>query len=126
MLPTGLGQQGLFCLRFALLGVGLGIFYDLLRAVRIRFRLKRRGTGLLDLLFCLVLLAGFLLLQLRGTDGRLRGYLLLGLGGGFFLWRKTLSHPFLRLMLALLRLAGKGAAAVKRFLLWNFEFPRGN
>ena len=125
MLPTGLAQQGLFCLRFALLGLGLGIFYDLLRALRIRFRLKRWGTGLLDLLFCLVLLAGFLLLQLRGTDGRLRGYLLLGLGSGFFLWRKTLSHGFLRLMLVLLRWVGKAAAALWRFVLWNFEFPRG-
>ena len=125
MLSTGLAQQGLFCLRFALLGLGLGIFYDLLRAIRIRFRLKRRGTGLLDLLFCLVLLAGFLLLQLRGTDGRLRGYLLLGLGSGFFLWRKTLSHPFLRLALTVLRWGEKAAAALWRFFLRNFEFPRG-
>ena len=125
MLPTGLAQQGLFCLRFALLGLGLGIFYDLLRALRIRFRLKRWGTGLLDLLFCMVLLAGFLLLQLRGTDGRLRGYLLLGLGSGFILWRKTLSHPFLRLTLTVLRWGEKAVAALWRFLLWNFEFPRG-
>ena len=126
MLPTGLAQQALFCLRFALLGLGLGVFYDLLRAVRTHFRLKKWGTGLLDGLFCLVLLPAFLLLQLQGTDGRLRGYLLLGLGAGFFLWRKTFSPLFLRLLLKMLKLAGKAGSAFLRFLLRNFEFPRGN
>ena len=126
MLPTGLAQQGLFCLRFALLGLVLGVFYDLLRAIRIRFRLKRRGTGLLDLLFCLVLLVGFLLLQLRGTDGRLRGYLLVGLAGGILLYRRTLSRWVLRLLLWLLKKLGQALGAAQNFVLWLFSFPRGN
>lgn len=83
MLLTDVSQQLLFCLRFGLLGLALGVFYDVLRAVRTHFRLRRWGTGLLDVLFCLIGLLGFLLLMLRGTDGRLRLYLLLGLGAGF-------------------------------------------
>ena len=51
MLPTGLARQMAFCLSFALFGGGLGVVYDLLRAFRIHFRLKRLGTGLLDGLF---------------------------------------------------------------------------
>ena len=126
MLPTGLAQQALFSLRYALLGLALAVLYDVLRAVRTRFRLKKWGTAALDLLFCLVLLVSFLLLQLRGTDGRLRFYLVLGLAAGFFLWRKTLSAPFLRLLLKLMGLVGQAFAGVRRFLLWAFSFPRGN
>ena len=126
MLPTDGGQQLLFCLRFGLLGLALGVFYDVLRAVRTHFRLKRWGTGLLDGLFCLVTLVCFLLLMLRGTDGRLRLYLPAGLAAGFLLYRGTVSVYFLRLSLRTLDLIEKTAKAAERALLWVFSFPRGN
>lgn len=126
MLPTGLSQQLLFCLRFAVLGMALGVFYDVLRAVRMHFRLRRWGTALLDLLFCLSGLVCFLLLMLRGTDGRLRGFLPLGLLLGFLLYRKTVSPWILRALLWMLRLAGQAVGLVKETILWLFSFPRGN
>ena len=126
MLLTDVSQQLLFCLRFGLLGLALGVFYDVLRAVRTHFRLRRWGTGLLDVLFCLIGLLGFLLLMLRGTDGRLRLYLPLGMAAGFGLYRKTLSVWVLRLFLQVLRLVGQAVAVIQRALLWMFEFPRGN
>lgn len=126
MLLTGLSQQLLFCLRFAALGTALGVFYDLLRAVRMRFRLRRWGTALLDLLFCLTGLVCFLLLMHRGTDGRLRGFLLLGLLLGFLLYRRLVSVWVLRVLLWLLKLAGQAVGLVKETLLWLFSFPRGN
>lgn len=126
MLPTGLARQMAFCLSFALFGVALGVFYDLLRAFRVRFRLKRLGTGLLDGLFCLTALVGFLLMMLRHTDGRLRGYLVIGLAAGFGLYRKTLSRWVLRLYLWLLKLLGQALRAAKGLVLWLFSFPRGN
>ena len=126
MQPTGLAEQLLYCLRFAALGAALGLVYDLLRAVRIHFRLRRLGTALLDVFFCLLGLAGFLLAMLRGTDGRLRGYLPLGLAAGFWLYRQTVSAPVLRLELWLLKRLGQALGAVKDFFLWTFSFPRGN
>lgn len=126
MLPTELGLQMLFCLRFAGLGAALGVFYDLLRAIRTRYRLKRWGTGLLDVLFSIVGTACFLLLMLRGTDGRLRFYLPLGLIIGFFLYRETISPWVLRLCLQLLKAAGWMLGELWAFLLWTFHFPRGN
>ena len=126
MLPTGLARQMAFCLSFALFGVALGLFYDLLRAFRVRLRLRRLGTGLLDGLFCLTAFVGFLLMMLRHTDGRLRGYLVIGLAAGFGLYRKTLSRWVLRLLLWLLNLLGQALTAAKGFVLWLFSFPRGN
>ena len=126
MLRTEVSQQLLFCLRFGLLGLSLGMVYDVLRAVRTQFRLRRVGTGLLDGVFCLVGLTGFLLLMLRGTDGRLRLYLPLGMAAGFGLYRKILSAWVLRLFLQVLRLLGQAVAGIKKTLLWAFSFPRGN
>lgn len=126
MLPTGLEQQLLFCLRFAGLGAVLGIFYDILRALRMHFRLKRWGTGLLDMVFCLVGLVGFLLMMLRGTDGRLRAFLCAGLAAGFFAYRKTVSRWMLALFLKLLQLGGQAVRLLRETLLWLFSFPRGN
>ena len=126
MLPTELGLQMLFCLRFAGLGAALGAFYDLLRAIRTHFRLKRWGTGLLDVLFSILGTACFLLLLLRGTDGRLRFYLPLGLIVGFFLYRETVSSGVLHIILWLLKLAGNIADDLWAFVLWAFSFPRGN
>ena len=126
MLLTDVSQQLLFCLRFGLLGLALGVVYDIFRAVRTHFCLRRWGTGLLDLLFCLVGMTGFLLLMLRGTDGRLRLYLPLGLAAGFGLYRKTVSVWLLRLLLWWLALLGQAVTAVKKTLLWAFDVPRGN
>ncbi|MBR5536943.1 MAG: spore cortex biosynthesis protein YabQ [Clostridia bacterium] len=126
MLLTEVSQQLLFCLRFGLLGLLLGVVYDALRAMRMYHRMGRLGTGLLDVLFCFMGLLGFLLLMLRGTDGRLRLYLPLGLAGGFALYRSTVSVYLLRLFLWALRLFGRAASAAKEILLWNFGFPRGN
>ena len=126
MLRTDVSQQLLFCLRFGLLGLGLGVLYDVLRSVRMYFRLRRVGTGLLDGMFCMIGLAGFLLLMLRGTDGRLRLYLPLGMAAGFGLYRKTLSVWVLRLFLQVLRLVGQAVRAIRQALLWMFGFPRGN
>ena len=126
MLPAGLQEQLLYCGRFALLGLALGIFYDVLRAIRIGHRLRRHGTAVLDVLFCLTGLVCFLLTMLRGTDGRLRGFLLFGLLAGFFSYRKLLSFWVLQCFLWVLQLLHKILALLYQTLLWLFSFPRGN
>ncbi len=126
MLPTGLGEQMVFCLRFGLLGLALGAVYEMLRAIRTHFRIKKVGTALLDILFCLIGLLAFLLSMLLYTDGRLRGYLLLGLATGFWLWRKTVSRYVLRLLLWVFHLLGQAVGEGKAWVLWLFSFPRGN
>ena len=63
-----------------LLGLGAGVLYDLLRAVRLR---HPRLTAPLDLLYCQAVGLAVFLFVLRQSDGQLRGFILLGgLGGG--------------------------------------------
>lgn len=126
MLRTELAVQMAMCGKAALLGIALMVFYDLLRAIRQAFGRGKWLTAVLDLLFCLTGLAMFLLFFLRETDGRLRGYLPLGLAGGMMLWRRTVSPLFLRLLLWLLHGAVSVLSGCGRAIVWMFRFPRGN
>lgn len=99
--------------------------FDLMEGVRNALHLKRWGTALLDLLFCMGALGAFLLFFLRCTDGRLRGYLFLGMLFGAVLEQKSLSRWLRRIMQTLCRgvlwLLRQGKALV----FWMFSFPRG-
>ena len=54
-----LAQQTRAFLYAALLGLSLGLFYDILRALRLVLGAGRLLTGALDLVFCFVSAAGF-------------------------------------------------------------------
>lgn len=108
------------------LGGALGLFWDLLRGARTAFRLKRRGTGALDGVFCVFGTAALLLFLLQGTDGVPRAYIAVGSGLGFLLWRLTLSHPAAAVFTALWRGVRRLCRAAKRGTIWAFSFPRGN
>jgi hypothetical protein len=73
-------------------GLGLGLFYDLLRA----FRRRCRGIGaVLDLFFALILAAALLLMALYAGQGVFRLFMLLGTALGAAFWFLTIS-PFFR------------------------------
>jgi len=97
-----------------------------LRAIRVSFRLRRWGTAMLDVLFSLTALIGFLLMLLQGTDGRLRGFLLFGLATGFFGYRKLISLQVLKVFLQILHLLRGASHLFWETFLWLFSFPRGN
>jgi spore cortex biosynthesis protein YabQ len=65
--------------RSILLGIALGLLYDLFRAFRLR---HSRAAGLWDVLYCLTALTFVFLFLLRCTEGQLRFYMLLGIAGG--------------------------------------------
>lgn len=73
-----------------LLGLGAGVLYDLLRAVRLR---HPRLTAPLDLLYCQAIGLAVFLFVLRQSDGQLRGFILLGGLGGGILFFSLLSRP---------------------------------
>lgn len=78
----------------ALLGVGLGLVYDLLRALR---RHIRKLTALLDAVFCLTVLCALLLLALYVGHGQLRVFMIPGVALGATAYFLTLSPLAVRL-----------------------------
>lgn len=117
-------QTALF-FRAACLGAAMAAVFDLMEGFRKTLRLRKWGTALLDLLFCMGGLGTFLLFFLRCTDGRLRGYLLLGMVLGALLEHRTVS----RLLRRMMQLLCSGAIWLlrqgKSLLFWMFSFPRG-
>lgn len=98
MMEVVLAQQTQAFLHAAVLGLLLGLLYDVLAFFR---RLGGGGvflTALLDLLFCLIGAAGFFLLVFGESRGVIRGYLPLGaiLGGALY---AALCSPTVRRML---------------------------
>ena len=82
----------LFCA--VLTGLASGVFYDLLRALRLRRRHSLLLTHLLDGLYVLFLGAVILTLTLRVGQGELRLFLFFGALGGALLWFSFLADLF--------------------------------
>lgn len=79
-----------------LLGVGLGIVYDALKAVRLGARRSRAGkmlTAAADILFCAVMAFALFSFGLGPGEGSLRAFMLCCAGCGWGLYALTLS-PF--------------------------------
>lgn len=83
MMAIVISTQLLAFLQSVLLGFGLGLLYDLLRALRLRVR---RITVLSDGFYCFVSGWCVFLFVLRHNNGQLRGFLLLGLLGGLIVF----------------------------------------
>ena len=87
---TGISPQlETFC-QALVLGLSIGLVYDLLRAFRLRLP---RLTAALDLLYCLIVTAGVFFFALYRANGRIPVYALLGIGGGSWLFFAVLSAP---------------------------------
>lgn len=118
-----IADQTVIFLQAILFGAAVGIYYDLLRAVR--RRLNGLLTALLDGIFWLAVIVAFALFVLLIADGEGRFYVLVGFTGGLLLYFLTLSPPVLALLdivlSALLVLLGwllKIVSFPVRFLCW--------
>ena len=133
----------------ALTGFVLGAFYDGLRVLRMLFgesRLastaippcteERKGPALAallfveDVIFTVTASVAFILLCYYANDGQLRAPAVLGLCGGFFVYRHTVSRPLLRLASTVIRLVKKLLLALGRLVaaplcrLWSVTVGR--
>lgn len=98
------------------LGAALGAYYDVLRAVRRQWRLRRAAVGLLDGLYWLVTVVAVALFVLIDAGGNGRSYVILGLAGGAALYFLTLSGLLLKLWAFLLRGIDRAARLMGRLL----------
>lgn len=78
--------QFVLVIQSILLGVVLGLFYDVLRAIRICFSAGRGFVALCDCIFWIVLLMALFEFNLVFAEGQSRYYVLAGAGGGMVLY----------------------------------------
>lgn len=100
-----LGDQLRVLVQSVLLGVLIGLVYDLFRALRRYFRLASLATAVCDTLFWLLVFALLFLFGIAVAAGQNRYYVWLGLGLGAVCYFWALSMPVCSVLLMLLRTA---------------------
>ena len=108
-------------------GICVGVFYDLLRGLRILIGLDpKQGSAVVyrvilfveDILFAVVATVALILLCYYTNDGLLRGPAVWGMAGGFFVYMQTLGRLTAKAEAALARFVGRRIRAIL-CLLWR-------
>ena len=108
-----MAAQTVVFLKAIFVGLGLGLVYDFLRALRWELRTNKVKTGALDGLFWLVGILAFVLFVLITADGNGRYYVFLGMGSGALLYVLAFSPVLLRLLRGIVRI-------IRDILVWVF------
>lgn len=99
-------EQMLVVLESVLLGVGLALYYDVLRALRRHFRAGTVLTAVCDTVFWLGLLAALFEFSIAFAAGQSRYYVLAGAGAGAALYFALPGELIFGLLCALLDTLG--------------------
>ena len=90
--------QGLILIQSILLGAGIGVFYDVLRALRRQCRAGRGLTALLDAVFWAGVLFAIFEYGITLAAGQGRYFVLAGVGIGAGIYFSLISGPVLALL----------------------------
>jgi len=99
-------------------GMSAGLLYDYYRAVRATYKIRGIGIFLGDVVYWLVTTAVVFVLLLRGTQGELRLYELIGIGLGAFLYFQLFSRAALRLFRLKFHIIHRTRVLVIKTLTW--------
>ena len=80
----------------ALLGVALGILYDIFAIVRSYLPAKKVIAAIFDVFFWIISIVALLAFVMLVSGGRMRWYVLIGSFLGIFLYKSTISALFFR------------------------------
>ena len=91
-----ISDQLLEFLLAAVLGVGLGVLYDILAIIRSYIKASKGINFVFDTLFWLFAIFALFAFVMFFTKGNMRGYILFGNFFGIFLYKNTISPLFFR------------------------------
>ena len=113
-MENAVSVQTLQFLYSALLGVGLGVFYDVLRCVRLYIRKSRVITGIFDTIFWICATFSFIAFILTYAEGRMRWYVLFGTFCGGFVYASAASEIVLKVMMTTTKALAKLLSVITR------------
>lgn len=111
-------EQLRLLLQSLLLGVGIGLLYDVLRALRWHFACGKAATAVYDTLFWLVTAAAFFEFGIVFAAGQDRWFVIGGAVGGMMLYFMSLSGAVLAVLGGLLDLAARVWNAAAQAARW--------
>lgn len=92
--------QTLEFLYSALLGVALGVLYDIIRVIRAYMPKSRAITALFDILFWCAAIISLLAFVLTSSEGKMRWYVLVGTFCGGFVYMSALSRIVFKVLIS--------------------------
>ncbi len=118
--------QTLEFLYSALLGIGLGVTFDIMRVIRSYIPKSRAMTALLDTLFWCVASVALLGFILTVSDGMMRWYVLVGTFCGGFVYIAAVSEIVFKVLMSLICVLRKILSMITRplylFLRWVWRW----
>jgi spore cortex biosynthesis protein YabQ len=118
-MEVDIAEQALSLMGALVLGLGLGLVYDLFRAMRVRFPAPLLG-GFLDVLFWAVATVSLFVWSVVSGGGVVRVYIALGMLAGCWVYFQTLSSPILSIIYHIMDICSRLAhilSAPARFFL---------
>ena len=98
----------------ALLGVYLGVLFDVIRTVRAYLPRNRTLTALFDILFWLIAVISLLAFVMTASGGKMRWYVLVGAFCGGFVYMAALSGIVYKIFLSLVSALRKALNLITR------------
>lgn len=102
----------------ALLGVALGVLYDLFRVLRAYIKPGRVVTAVLDVLYWVLAVCALIGFVLTVSGGQMRWYVLVGAFCGGFVYMCTISGLFFRAVRIIIKLCIRLLRALVKPLYW--------
>lgn len=99
-----IAAQTIVFFKAILIGLAVGVFYDILRAIRWELHMGNKPTGALDGVFWFGCILLFILFVLISADGNGRYYVFIGMGSGVTLYLLSFSSLVLNLTRWIVRL----------------------
>lgn len=116
MWEIDIAKQAVSFLEALCLGVLFCILFDILRSVQSVFKFKTVFLFFTDFLVTFICALAAFCFLLATTLGEIRFYVILGIGLGFILIRKTISKFVIKFLSAVFATLLKGKATVSQFL----------
>ncbi|MFU0800058.1 MAG: spore cortex biosynthesis protein YabQ [Xylanivirga thermophila] len=117
MLMSTVNQAYIF-LSAVYVGIIMGVIYDFFRAIRYRAKPNRIVTGIMDLIFWLIVAVLAFMVFYYTNYGQIRFFNFIGMALGWLLYTITLSPWILKFIISIFKVIGKIFTVIIKIIAW--------
>lgn len=117
MLMSTVNQAYIF-LSAVYVGIIMGVIYDFFRAIRYRAKPNRIVTGIMDLIFWLIVAVLAFMVFYYTNYGQIRFFNFIGMALGWLLYTITLSPWILKFIISIFKAIGKIFTVIIKIIAW--------
>ncbi|WP_207207941.1 spore cortex biosynthesis protein YabQ [Xylanivirga thermophila] len=111
-------NQAYIFLSAVYVGIIMGVIYDFFRAIRYRAKPNRIVTGIMDLIFWLIVAVLAFMVFYYTNYGQIRFFNFIGMALGWLLYTITLSPWILKFIISIFKVIGKIFTVIIKIIAW--------